>query len=295
VNETREPRDVGHTPSTGPTAYDSFADAYNSYWGSFSLTWLKIFGVLVAGRVPRRARVLDLCCGTGQLSAELYARDYVVLGLDGSRQMLRYARSNAPGVEFVQGDARRFGLRPRQDVVLCMFDSLNHVLTVAELEAVFRSVHDCLRPGGVFLFDLNTETGYARHWRGVHRIVSGDYDVASRSVYYPRRRLGVFRASISRRDDTCAAEQRVELWQRCHDPAEVLAALAASGLVGVETFGTEGDALVPNCTEGSERAFYLCMRPRSRRAARVVPPDSESAPVRRPRVSRPPASREEAG
>ncbi len=263
MNVTHEPRDIGHPPVTNPSAYDAFADAYNSHWGSFSLTWLKVYSVLVAGRVPPRARVLDLCCGTGQLAAELSARGCKVLGLDGSRSMLRHARDNAPGVEFIQGDARRFGLRPRCNAVLCMFDSLNHVLTMQELEQVFRSVHDCLRPGGAFLFDLNTANGYRQHWRGVSRIASGDHDVVCRSTYYPRRRLAVFRAGISLRDSPAGGEERVELWQRCYETTEVILALTAAGLAGIETYVAEGDALVPGCTEDSERVFYLCTRPHS--------------------------------
>ncbi len=220
-----------------------------------------MFGLLVGGRLQSEARVLDLCCGTGQLAAELAARGYSVIGLDGSRRMLGHARDNAPGVRLVQGDVRRFGLRSCCDAVVCMFDSLNHVLTIDELGAVFRSVHDCLLPGGLFLFDLNTETGYRRHWGGVYRLTSGDFDVATRSTYYRRRRLGVFRAHISRRGDPMAGTEEVELWQHCHEPGEVVSALAAAGLVGVETYGTEGDALVPDWIEGGERAFYLSERP----------------------------------
>jgi len=254
---------MGPEPATDPSAYDAFADAYNSHWGGFSLTWLKVFALLVAARIPPRARVLDLCCGTGQLAAELSARGYTVLGLDGSRRMLGHARDNAPGVGLVQADVRRFGLRPRFNAVLCVFDSLNHVITVEELGQVFRSVHDCLRPDGLFLFDLNTETGYTRHWRGDSRITSGDYDVATRSTYYRRSRLAVFKAKVSLRTDPAASEQPVELWQRCHDTAAVLSALAAAGFVDVETYATEGDALVPGWIEDSERVFYLFMRPRS--------------------------------
>jgi len=261
VPATGEQGSLRRPPATDPTAYDAFADAYDVHWGSFSLTWLKVFGLLIGGRLEPEARVLDLCCGTGQLAGELVARGYSVVGLDGSRRMLMRARDNAPGVGLVQGDARGFGLRSCCDAVVCMFDSLNHVLTSDELRAVFRSVHDCLLPGGLFLFDLNTETGYRRHWGGDYRVTSGDFDVATRSKYYRRRRLGVFRACISRRGDPTGAVAKVELWQRCHEPSEVVSALTAAGLVDIEAYGTEGDALVPDWIEGSERVFYLCERP----------------------------------
>ncbi len=256
-----EPGRSRDLPETDPSAYDAFADAYNAHWGCFSLTWLKMFGFLVGWRLLEGARVLDLCCGTGQMAAELGVCGYRVVGLDGSRGMLLHARENAPDASLIQGDARRFGLLPRFDAIVSMFDSLNHVLAADELGAVFRSAFDCLMPGGVFLFDLNTETGYVRHWEGAQRLTFGEFEVATRSTYYRRRRLGLFRARITRRGAGAACARDVELWQRCHEPGEVLAALSRAGLAGVETYGVEGDALVPNWIEGSERVFYLCERP----------------------------------
>ena len=81
--------------------YDRFAWFYNRYWGGeFSRPVLFVLGRLLLPEVPRGGRVLDLCCGTGQLAAGLINLGLRVTGIDGSEVMLGYARANAPGADF---------------------------------------------------------------------------------------------------------------------------------------------------------------------------------------------------
>jgi len=245
-----------------PCAYDPFAYVYNLHWGPTSLDWLRVLGLLVMPRIDSTARILDLCCGTGQLAGELTARGFHVVGLDGSREMLHYARENAPGVALIQADARSFGLRSAFDVVLCTFDSLNHILSIDELEEVFRCVRASIRPGGLFLFDLNTEAGYRMHWSGKREASADDHSLVSRASFDRKKRLGVFRATV--RHNSGSSEEWLEevvLYQRCHPIEQVLAGLMNAGFSDVETYGLEGDAIVPGCLDEAERAFFLCHIP----------------------------------
>jgi len=150
--------------------YDAFAWFYNRYWGAtFADRFLAVIEQLFLSHLPAGARVLDLCCGTGQLARALSDQGFRVTGLDGSEAMLALARVNAPGVEWVAGEARRFVLPATYHGVLSTFDSLNHIMTIEELTAAFRSVHAALLDGGRFLFDLNMEEGYRARWRGARR------------------------------------------------------------------------------------------------------------------------------
>lgn len=253
-------------PQSSPTAYDSFAFAYNLYWGPASVNWLRWLSVLAIPRLKRGARVLDLCCGTGLLSAELSRRGLLMVGLDGSRAMLRYARGHAAEVPLLQADVRSFGMRTNFDAVLCVFDSLNHLLSPGDLAAAFCCVASCLRPGGLFVFDVNTALGYLLHWNGCHEMSGSGYRVRTWSHYDDQRRLGVFKASVVQESTEGRTADEVVLWQRCHSHAEITDALRLAGFGAIETYGLDRDSLVSGSLEHSERAFYLCRRSRSPRS-----------------------------
>lgn len=256
---------VNSSEFVSPSAYDSFARAYDLYWGPFSLNWLRPLSVLLIPRLKHRAVVLDLCCGTGVLAAEMAVRGYRMVGLDGSRGMLRCARSNTAGVSLLQADVRRFGLRQRFDGALCVFDSLNHLLSAGELRAAFSCVAACLRPGGWFMFDLNTEYGYLLHWNNCLELGTPQFLARTRSHYDELSGIGVFTADISAQGPQGRTEHQVVLHQRCHSTEEVCAALVAAGFGVIETYGLEGDALVAGPLDRAERVFYLCRRPLSPR------------------------------
>jgi len=140
--------------TTPSAAYDPFAWFYNRYWGpEFCQDVFPVFERLLLPLLPPPARILDLCCGTGQIAGRLAELGYEVTGLDGSAAMLSFARHNAPAARFLQADVRNFTLPEGTgpfDLVVSSFDSLNHILTLAELNQVFRNVERSLTPGGLF-------------------------------------------------------------------------------------------------------------------------------------------------
>jgi len=239
-------------------AYDPFAHVYDEHWGWFSENSLEALSVLLFPRLGSGARVLDLCCGAGHLTGKLAALGLDVVGLDGSREMLGYALHNAPGVPIIQADARIFGLRKVFNAAVSTFDSLNHILTSSDLDAVFASVRSCLLPGGIFLFDLNTHLGYVNHWGGTTLIPGNGYTVSTWSSYDPGRRIGVFRAEIRVGSGDSERTQTVELWQKHHSDRRVRAGLKSAGFQHIETYGLEDEALFQGRLDHAERIFYLC-------------------------------------
>jgi SAM-dependent methyltransferase len=91
------------------------------------------------------ARIADLGCGTGTLSALLADEGYDVTGVDFSPEMVARARRKAPSVGFVEADASAPPLEPASyDVVLS-----RHVLWVMpDPDAALGRWVDLLRPGG---------------------------------------------------------------------------------------------------------------------------------------------------
>jgi demethylmenaquinone methyltransferase/2-methoxy-6-polyprenyl-1,4-benzoquinol methylase len=94
------------------------------------------------------ARVLDLCCGTGDLSMELASRSST-WGLDFCRPMLSLGLKKAAQAAFpillIEGDALRVPF------VDCQFDAVTIAFGLRNLETVddgLREIYRVLKPGG---------------------------------------------------------------------------------------------------------------------------------------------------
>ncbi len=244
------------------SAYDRFAWYYNKYWASgpnsFVMRVLPILDRLLFSTLPQGARVLDLCCGNGQLAAELIKRGMQVTGIDASSELLHYARQNAPTAEFLLADARAFALPPSYHAVVSTFDSLNHILKREELLRVFANVFAALIPSGRFLFDLNMDAGYRARWRGSFGVVDDAHVCVIQSVYTPAENLG--QMTFTMFDQSAEGWQRSDIttFQRAYAQDEVLATLHDAGFVGTIAQDAETELGIAG-TPG--RAFFLTEKP----------------------------------
>jgi SAM-dependent methyltransferase len=105
--------------------------------------------------LPVASSVLELGCGTGSILAQLSAFP-ALTGMDRSAEMLAVASEKVPAARLLLGDIGEFWLGERFDVVVCVFDTLNHLLTFEAWQSMFDSVYDHLVDDGLFIFDVNT-------------------------------------------------------------------------------------------------------------------------------------------
>ena len=111
---------------------------------------------------PHASHVLDVGCGAGNYSLKLLQRipNIDVTLLDLSKPMLERAIKRISAVssgEIIakQGDIREIDLGINQFDIILAAAVLHHLRDEGEWEAVFRKIHDTLRPGGSFwVFDL---------------------------------------------------------------------------------------------------------------------------------------------
>jgi demethylmenaquinone methyltransferase/2-methoxy-6-polyprenyl-1,4-benzoquinol methylase len=120
--------------------------------------------ITVESAVRPGDRVLDVCCGTGDLAIAARRAGGDVVGLDFSEQMLERARRKAPEIEWVRGDALAL---PFEDA---SFDATTvgfGVRNVEDLEAALRELRRVLRPGGrLAILEITTPVGVpARFYR----------------------------------------------------------------------------------------------------------------------------------
>ena len=129
---------------TGDVPYGSFADYYEAGFardgGEFRL-------------------LLDLCCGTGTLTAELCRRGYEMIAADRSEEMLMEAREKcaalSPAPLFVCQSAQEQDLYGTVDAAVCSLDGINY-LPPEDLGEVFRRLCLFIRPGGLLIFDVKS-------------------------------------------------------------------------------------------------------------------------------------------
>ena len=143
---------VGHDGDVA--AYAEFASFYDQVMGDRSPLIERVRGY-IERYLPAAGSLLELGCGTGAVLAGL-APGLRVTGVDRSPEMLATAFRNAAGVSLVEADITTFSLGTRFDVVLCVFDTLNHLPTFDSWRKVFGRVHGHLAEGGLFVFDVNT-------------------------------------------------------------------------------------------------------------------------------------------
>ncbi|PAQ16521.1 SAM-dependent methyltransferase [Bacillaceae bacterium SAOS 7] len=105
-------------------------------------------------------KVLDLACGTGELTWRLAAANWDVTGIDLSEDMLMMAQEKAAekGLSFplYQQDMRELDGLGTYDAVTIFCDSLNYLTSEEDVKQTFHLVHTHLKTGGLFLFDVHS-------------------------------------------------------------------------------------------------------------------------------------------
>ncbi len=134
--------------------YTGFARFYDRIMGDRSEEIDRI-RTYISRHLPGARSLLELGCGTGALLAGL-SPGLSVTGIDRSPDMLAVAAQAVPAGRLVLGDMTAFSLPERFDVIICMFDTLNHVQSFAGWLTLFSCVHEHLADGGLFIFDVNT-------------------------------------------------------------------------------------------------------------------------------------------
>ena len=169
-------------------AYTDFASVYDEFmdntpyeeWGEFIVSKIEQYGISKPQRnsadllESEKNLILDLGCGTGTLTQSLYEKGYDMIGVDNSDSMLSVAmeKKSASGSEilYLLQDMRELELYSTVGTVVSVCDSVNYILEDEELLEVFKRVNNYLYPGGIFIFDFNTDYKY--------REVIGDTTIA---------------------------------------------------------------------------------------------------------------------
>ena len=146
-------------------AYTGFAEVYDVFMDDVPYKALAAYlRKLLAEYGIEDGLVLELGCGTGNLTECMAEYGYDMIGADSSGEMLELAmrkkEKSRQDILYLHQDMREFELYGTVRAVISVCDCVNYILEEEELTEVFRLVNNYLDPGGFFLFDFNTEYKY---------------------------------------------------------------------------------------------------------------------------------------
>ena len=218
-------------------------------------------------------RLLDVACGTGKSFIPMLRRGWQVTASDISPAMIELARAKVGDeVDLSVADMRELPDFGEFDLVWCLDDAVNYLLSGEELERALKGMRRNLGPRGLLMFDVNALTAY-RTFFAEEVVVERD---DRRLVWKGRSSAdaapgGIYEASFEvwplEGGDGPLIEP--EMHRQRHFPeAEVLARLEAAGLEALEIFGHGEDAVLKQPFEDTvhHKAVYLV------RAARLGGP-----------------------
>lgn len=244
-------------------AYTGFAAVYDTFmdnipyeeWCEYLTGLLKTYGV-------NDGLVLDLGCGTGSLTELLADRGYDMIGVDYSEEMLELAMEkkyeSGKDILYLCQDMREFELYGTVAAVVSICDCMNYITEPEDLVTVFELVNNYLDPGGVFIFDLNTEYKY--------REVMGDCTIAEdredssfiwENQYEPEEKINIYDLSIFVREEEDLYRKFHEThYQRAYSLEEVKDALKEAGMEFVAAY----DAFTSEPPKADSERIYVVVR-----------------------------------
>lgn len=242
--------DLGENHSRGAEiAYEALAPAYDDFTAHHNYDlWLGELMPKLAKHDIQGKRLLDVACGTGKSFLPMLETGWEVTACDISPAMVALAREKVgERVELSVADMRELPVYGEFDVVFCLDDAVNYLLSSEELERALAGMRTNLGPGGLLMFDVNTLETY-RTFFAEEVVVE---QAGKRMIWKGRTSPDMQPSSIAEASlevepmgDAGGLEIPPEIHRERHFPeAEIRAAMEAAGLECLDVYGHHHDAI----------------------------------------------------
>ena len=151
-------------------AYTSFARVYDTFMDNIPYEeWCEYLTGLMREYGVRDGLVLDLGCGTGNMTELLAKAGYDMIGADNAEEMLEIAMEkrdkSGHDILYLLQDMREFELYGTVRAVISVCDSVNYITEPEELQEVFRLVNNYL-----FLFLILIHVTSMKRFLGIAQL-----------------------------------------------------------------------------------------------------------------------------
>lgn len=225
--------------------YHAFVDYYEQVFRRFGLE-------------PKL--VLDLGCGTGNITLPMAERGYEMIGLDASAEMLQKAAEKTEGeILFLHQDMTEFELYGTVDAMVCALDGVNYLTGDGDFEKMLKLLHYYLNPGGILIFDINSPYKFKKVLNG-NTFVYEDEDAFCVWENELEDNICYFDLTFFLKNPDGSYTKRQEFHEeRVYTEEEIRDTVKACGLTCLGVYdGLSFEASKPE----SERIFFVIQRPK---------------------------------
>ena len=245
-------------------AYEALAGCYDQMTGDVNYpAWADFLETLFAREKRPVHTVLDLACGTGNMTFLLADRGYELIGVDFSPEMLAVAaektvaQGRIPPI-FLCQSMEDLDLYGTVDACVCLLDSLNHITDKNALKRALRRIWLFLEPGGLFVFDVHTPEHLASLDGEMFLDETEDAYCVWRTEYDRRRKVCTYAMDVFRQEgDLWRREEEVHE-ERAYTPEELTDLLKGAGFLDVRRYG---DKKLRKPRAGEDRIFFTARKP----------------------------------
>ncbi|MBO3445368.1 class I SAM-dependent methyltransferase [Clostridium sp. CCUG 7971] len=245
--------------------YKNFAFVYDELMNEVDYDgWVKYIEDIIKSENVKVQNILELACGTGNMTIPLTKKNYDIAAIDISEEMLSVAREKAEkeGVELVllQQDLAELDFDiPNLDCILCACDGFNYITYDDDLEHVFKKSYELLKKDGLLIFDVSSfyklSTILGNNMYGENR---EDIAYMWQNYFDEEENLVEMELSFFIKGEDGKFERFEEVHQqRAYTEDEIIDLLKEAGFEHIKTYA---DFTFESPSGEDERIFFVCKK-----------------------------------
>lgn len=243
-------------------AYTGFAEVYDTFMDNINYKqWADYVTDLLKEYHIREGLVLDLGCGTGNVTEQLAEAGYDMIGIDMSEDMLNIAmkkrEESGHDILYLCQEMQEFELYGTVRAVVSICDCINYVTEKQDIIQTFRLVNNYLDPQGIFVFDMNTSYKYREILAdNTFAETREDSSFIWENYYDEEEKINEYALTLFVEEKETGVYERFEEehYQRAYEVEEMIQMIQEAGL----EFITVYDAFTKEKPkENSERVYFI--------------------------------------
>ncbi|SDI94146.1 class I SAM-dependent DNA methyltransferase [Salimicrobium halophilum] len=149
-------------------SYEHLAEVYDRLMKDAPYEeWETFFRKVLEREQTQTVNVLELGCGTGEITHRLAESGYRMTGVDLSPEMLSIAASKRnTSIQWIQQDITDLQGFSGYDAVISFCDVVNYITDSDGLASMFRHTSQALKGEGLFVFDVQSPSYALEHLAG---------------------------------------------------------------------------------------------------------------------------------